>query len=233
MFIQGSDGAEAKGVESAGEQLGEGRRRLATWAEYDGLEDVEKVPERGAGLGGAGEIMCGIGGEGGECGFTHLPDRPDDERQRNQRRVRLVTEKFENARFLTPMNVQKDEDIAAVVKKSAREFGKIDFLLDTENDILFILGGQGREIHLDVGQAHAHQHAVDRPPLTIAFQQCQEPQPCAAVDLFTAVLSHVAASGIQQYGLIGEEPVAIPGAVHTAQLAPLTVLVGDQKTQAR
>jgi enoyl-[acyl-carrier protein] reductase I len=67
--------------------------------------------------------------QGGECGFTHLPDRPDDERQRNQRRVRLVTEKYENARFLMPMNVQKAEDIAAVVKRAAREFGKIDFLL--------------------------------------------------------------------------------------------------------
>ncbi len=67
--------------------------------------------------------------QGGECGFTHLPDRPDDERQRNQRRVRLVTEKFEGTRFLAPMNVQKDEDVAAVVKKAAGEFGKIDFLL--------------------------------------------------------------------------------------------------------
>ena len=25
--------------------------------------------------------------EGGVCGFSHLPDRPDDERQRNRRRV--------------------------------------------------------------------------------------------------------------------------------------------------
>ena len=31
----------------------------------------------------------------------------DDERQRNQRRVRLLTEKEEKARFLIPMNVQK------------------------------------------------------------------------------------------------------------------------------
>lgn len=66
---------------------------------------------------------------GGECGFTHLPDRPDDERQRNQRRVRLVTEKWEQAKFLQPMNVGKDEDISAVVKRASREFGKIDFLL--------------------------------------------------------------------------------------------------------
>jgi enoyl-[acyl-carrier protein] reductase I len=67
--------------------------------------------------------------QGGECGFTHLPDRPDDERQRNQRRVRLLTEKEASARFLIPMNVQKDEDIAAVVKRAAKEFGKVDFLL--------------------------------------------------------------------------------------------------------
>lgn len=67
--------------------------------------------------------------QGGECGFTHLPDRPDDERQRNQRRVRLLTEKEEKARFLIPMNVQKEEDIAAVVKRATKEFGKVDFLL--------------------------------------------------------------------------------------------------------
>ena len=30
--------------------------------------------------------------EGGECGFTHLPDRPDDERQRNRRRVAMLTD---------------------------------------------------------------------------------------------------------------------------------------------
>jgi enoyl-[acyl-carrier protein] reductase I len=67
--------------------------------------------------------------QGGQCGFTHLPDRPDDERQRNQRRVRLVTEKYEQARFLMPMNIQKEEDLSAVVKRTTREFGKIDFLL--------------------------------------------------------------------------------------------------------
>lgn len=32
--------------------------------------------------------------QGGECGFTHLPDRPDDERKRNQRRVKLLTDKY-------------------------------------------------------------------------------------------------------------------------------------------
>jgi len=67
--------------------------------------------------------------QGGECGFTHLPDRPDDERQRNQRRVRLVTEKYPQAKFLMPMNVQKDEDIHAVVRRARQEFGRIDFLL--------------------------------------------------------------------------------------------------------
>ena len=30
--------------------------------------------------------------EGGVCGFTHLPDRADDERQRNRRRVALLTD---------------------------------------------------------------------------------------------------------------------------------------------
>lgn len=66
---------------------------------------------------------------GGLCGFTHLPDRPDDERQRNRRRVSLLTDKHENAKFLVPLDVQNDENIAEVMKTTADEFGKIDFLL--------------------------------------------------------------------------------------------------------
>jgi enoyl-[acyl-carrier protein] reductase I len=67
--------------------------------------------------------------EGGECGFTHLPDRPDDERQRNRRRVAMLTDKEANAKFLVPMDVSKDEDIKAVMERGQQEFGKIDFLL--------------------------------------------------------------------------------------------------------
>lgn len=66
---------------------------------------------------------------GGQCGFTHLPDRSDDERQRNRRRVSQLTDNQPNAKFLVPMDVSKDEDIQAVVDKAAQEFGKIDFLL--------------------------------------------------------------------------------------------------------
>jgi enoyl-[acyl-carrier protein] reductase I len=73
----------------------------------------------------AQEIMTG----GGQCGFSHLPDRPDDERQRNRRRVSLLTDKEPNAKFLVPLDVSKDEDIKAVMDKAASEFGKIDFLL--------------------------------------------------------------------------------------------------------
>ncbi|TWU41247.1 Enoyl-[acyl-carrier-protein] reductase [NADH] FabI [Novipirellula aureliae] len=66
---------------------------------------------------------------GGECGFTHLPDRPDDERQRSRRRVAQLTDQYENAKFLIPMDAQKDEDIRSVFEYTAKEFGKIDFLL--------------------------------------------------------------------------------------------------------
>ena len=66
---------------------------------------------------------------GGECGFTHLPDRPDDERQRNRRRVSKLTDKYDQAKFLVPMDAQKDEDIRTVFEKTAETFGKIDFFL--------------------------------------------------------------------------------------------------------
>jgi enoyl-[acyl-carrier protein] reductase I len=66
---------------------------------------------------------------GGECGFTHLPDRDDDERKRNRRRVSKLTDNCENAKFLVPMNAQNDDDIRSVFEHTAETFGKIDFLL--------------------------------------------------------------------------------------------------------
>ncbi len=67
--------------------------------------------------------------EGAICGFSHLPDRADDERQRNRRRVALLTDATPSATFLAPMDVSKDEDIRAVMDRTASEFGKIDFLV--------------------------------------------------------------------------------------------------------
>ena len=66
---------------------------------------------------------------GGQCGFTHLPDRPDDERQRNRRRVSQLTDKYENAKFLIPMDAQDDVQIRSAFDHTAQELGKIDFLL--------------------------------------------------------------------------------------------------------
>jgi enoyl-[acyl-carrier protein] reductase I len=68
--------------------------------------------------------------EGGECGFSHLPDKPDDERKKNRMRVAKCTDGYpQAAKFLVPLDVQRDEDIAAVVAKAQQEFGQIDFLL--------------------------------------------------------------------------------------------------------
>ncbi len=67
--------------------------------------------------------------EGGECGFTHLPDRPDDERQRNRRRVAMLTDDAPGAKFLIPLDVSNDDQIKQVMDRTAEAFGKIDFLL--------------------------------------------------------------------------------------------------------
>ncbi len=67
--------------------------------------------------------------EGGECGFTHLPDRPDDTRQKNRRRVAKCTEGYDQCRFLVPLDVRSDQNIREVVQKTADTFGQIDFLL--------------------------------------------------------------------------------------------------------
>jgi enoyl-[acyl-carrier protein] reductase I len=68
--------------------------------------------------------------EGGLCGFNHLPDKPDDERQRNRRRVTNLTDQHKDtARFVLPLDVQKDDDIASFMGRAKEEFGQIDFLL--------------------------------------------------------------------------------------------------------
>jgi enoyl-[acyl-carrier protein] reductase I len=67
--------------------------------------------------------------EGGEIGFTHLPDRPDDEKQKNRRRVEKCINGKDGAKFLVPLDVQNDEQIREVMKITQDNFGKIDFLL--------------------------------------------------------------------------------------------------------
>lgn len=66
---------------------------------------------------------------GGKCGFTHLPDRADDEKQKNRRRVAKLTDEHANAEFLLPMDANSDGDIRSVFEHTAKIFGKIDFLL--------------------------------------------------------------------------------------------------------
>jgi len=67
--------------------------------------------------------------QGGDCGFSYMPDKPDDTRQKNLNRLQKLTNGRERAKFLQPMNVNDDSQVEALLKKCADEFGKIDFLL--------------------------------------------------------------------------------------------------------
>jgi len=95
---------------------------------------------------------------GGQCGFTHLPDREDDARQRNRRRVSQLTDKYENAKFLIPLDVQNDDNIQSVFQHAGEAFGKIDFLLhsiafadrdDLSRDTIFT-SRKGFQLAMDV-----------------------------------------------------------------------------------
>lgn len=80
----------------------------------------------------AWSIAEGIMAEGGVCGFTHLPDRADDEKKKNRRRVEKCFEKSEHkasAKFLEPLDVQDDDNIQEIMDKAKEEFGTLDFLL--------------------------------------------------------------------------------------------------------
>lgn len=67
--------------------------------------------------------------EGGQCGFSYMPDKPDDARQKNLNRIQKLTKDNPSVSFLQPMDVTKDEQIAAVMDRCKGELGQVDFLL--------------------------------------------------------------------------------------------------------
>lgn len=67
--------------------------------------------------------------EGGQCGFSHLPNHPWDERRKSRGRVARLLEGYENAKFLVPLDVRDDSQIRSVIGRAVEEFGRLDFLL--------------------------------------------------------------------------------------------------------
>ncbi len=67
--------------------------------------------------------------EGGHCAFSYMPDKPDDERQKNLNRLKKLTDGVDNVAFLQPMDVTNDEQIAELMKRCGDELGSLDFLL--------------------------------------------------------------------------------------------------------
>jgi enoyl-[acyl-carrier protein] reductase I len=67
--------------------------------------------------------------QGGTCGFSHLPDKPDDDRKKNRNRVAKLVENHPNCKFLVPLDVSKDADIANLVETAKNELGTLDFVL--------------------------------------------------------------------------------------------------------
>jgi enoyl-[acyl-carrier protein] reductase I len=67
--------------------------------------------------------------EGGTCGFSYMPDKPDDERKKNLGRVSKLTEGNPRATFLHPMDVTNDEQVADLMRVAADKLGRLDFLL--------------------------------------------------------------------------------------------------------
>ncbi|MCF7961544.1 MAG: enoyl-ACP reductase [Pirellula sp.] len=74
----------------------------------------------------AREIMA----HGGTCGFSHLPDKPEDEKKKNRMRVSKCTGEFPTqTAFLEPLDVQDDVQVNEFMKMAGEKLGKIDFLL--------------------------------------------------------------------------------------------------------
>jgi enoyl-[acyl-carrier protein] reductase I len=67
--------------------------------------------------------------EGGVCGFSYMPDKPDDERKKNLGRVLKLTEGNPQCAFLQPMDVTNDEQVAELMNVAKSKLGGLDFLL--------------------------------------------------------------------------------------------------------
>jgi enoyl-[acyl-carrier protein] reductase I len=67
--------------------------------------------------------------EGGECGFSYMPDKADDQRKKNLGRIEKLTNGMAGAKFLQPMDVTNDDHIASLIGRCREELGSIDFLL--------------------------------------------------------------------------------------------------------
>jgi enoyl-[acyl-carrier protein] reductase I len=71
------------------------------------------------------QILAG----GGTCGFSYMPDKPDDERKKNLGRVTRLIEGNPQAAFTHPMDVTNDEHIADLMRVAKEKLGGLDFLL--------------------------------------------------------------------------------------------------------
>ena len=68
--------------------------------------------------------------QGGTCGFSHLPDKPDDEKKKNRMRVSKCVEAYPSqTAFLRPLDVQDDTQVQEFMQAAAKDLGEIDFLL--------------------------------------------------------------------------------------------------------
>lgn len=67
--------------------------------------------------------------EGGECGFSYMPDKLDDARKKNLNRITKLIGGNPAAKFVQPMDVNCDNQIAALMEKYKSELGTMDFLL--------------------------------------------------------------------------------------------------------
>jgi enoyl-[acyl-carrier protein] reductase I len=67
--------------------------------------------------------------EGGVCGFSYMPDKADDPRQKNLGRLSKLTDGNPRAKFLAPMDVTNDQQLAALMTRAKDELGQLDFLL--------------------------------------------------------------------------------------------------------
>src|SRR6201995_4403287 len=66
---------------------------------------------------------------GGTCGFSYMPDKPDDERKKNLGRFTKLIEGNPQAAFVYPMDVTNDEHIAGLMGVAKEKLGGLDFLL--------------------------------------------------------------------------------------------------------
>src|SRR5439155_1625194 len=133
-----------------------------------------------------------------------------------------------------------DDELGFELRRGERGFDELHEAVAQERELLGEAVEQRasrgvalrRRLLKQVGDADCHQHAVDRPPGARLLEELEKALPGGRVDVPVTLLCGVPPGRIEEDGLVGEPPIAVPSAADTTDsFAAKTIR--EREAQAR